>query len=64
MSELLTADGGHFWVPFGLKGHRCAFCAATAANPRQKRRHSLERCQRDLGQLRQVLEHWLWCLES
>ena len=53
--SLLTADGGHFWIPFGSNGHRCAFCTAKAYNQKQKDSKSTEVCERDLGQLGAVI---------
>ena len=55
-TELLTADGGHFWLQVGYTGHRCAFCPARAANPAQRARRSAQVCPRDLGQLGRVLD--------
>ena len=55
LQQLLTADGGHFWLPFGAKGHRCAFCPVRATHTKQKLKRSTEFCARDLGQLGQVL---------
>ena len=54
--EMLTADGGHYWLHFGSKGHRCAFCPARAASLAQKHRLSAQDCPRDLGQLGRVLD--------
>ena len=53
----LTADGGHFWVPYGRKGHRCAFCSATAFNSKQKALKTASLCERDLGTLGMVVDN-------
>ena len=52
---LLTADGGHFWVPCGASGFRCTFCSARASD-RTKAAKSASPCKRDLGKLGQVIE--------
>ena len=52
-SQLLR---GHFWLPFGQKGNRCAFCAVTASSDKQKRLRSQDLCRRDLAQLGNVID--------
>ena len=54
LQQRLTADGGHFWVPFGAHGFRCTFCAARSTKE-DLRRKSAHQCARDLGKLGAVL---------